>query len=103
MDGQPISMFDYEKSFFPIGIIAMDSAKEVGGLIDKHLMGWYYKAKPEAENDENTKKSLLLKASCPRFNTGDAKAVIGETVRGYDMYIITDVGNYNCEYDMYGN
>ena len=63
MDGQPISMFDYEKSFFPIGIIAMDSAKEVGGLIDKHLMGWYYKAKPEAENDENTKKSLLLKLS----------------------------------------
>lgn len=102
MEGQPISMIDYEKSVFPIGIIAMESAKEVGGLIDKHLMGWYYKANPEAENNEKAKKSLLLKASCPRFNTGDAKAVLGETVRGYDMYIITDVGNYNCKYDMYG-
>lgn len=102
MDGQPISMFDYEKSFFPIGIIAMESAKELGAEIDSHLMKWYYNENPGAENIETDKKSLLLKASCPRFNTGDAKAVLGETVRGYDMYIITDVGNYNCRYSMYG-
>ena len=98
---QPISMFDIQNNYFPIGIIAMESAKELGEKIDRHLMSWYYEARPEAKNDENTRKSLLLKASCPRFNTGDAKAILGESVRGYDIYIVTDVGNYNCKYNMY--
>ena len=99
---QPISMFDIQNNYFPIGIIAMESAKELGEKIDRHLMSWYYESKPDAKNDEYTRKSLLLKAACPRFNTGDAKAILAESVRGYDIYIITDVGNYNCKYNMYG-
>ena len=102
MDAQPISMFDFQNNYSPIGIIAMESARELSKLIDEHLMSWYYEKNPEARNDENTRKSLILKSSCPRFNTGDAKAVLGETVRGYDIYIVTDVGNYNCTYTMYG-
>ena len=37
-----------------------------------------------------------------RFSTGDAKAVLENTVRGADVYIIMDVGNYSCNYKMYG-
>lgn len=102
MDVQPISMFDFQNNYSPIGIIAMESARELAKLIDEHLMSWYYEKNPEARNNENARKSLILKSSCPRFNTGDAKAVLGETVRGYDIYIVTDVGNYNCTYTMYG-
>ena len=102
MDGQPITMFDFQNNYSPIGIIAMESARELAKLIDEHLMSWYYEKNPEARNNENARKSLILKSSCPRFNTGDAKAVLGETVRGYDIYIVTDVGNYNCTYTMYG-
>ncbi len=102
MDSQPISMFDFQNNYFPIGIIAMESARELSALIDAHLMSWYYESNPEAKNNENSRKSLILKSACPRFNTGDAKAVLGETVRGYDIYIVTDVGNYNCTYTMYG-
>lgn len=102
MDGQPISMFDVQNNYFPIGIIAMESARELGKKIDAHLMSWYFEEKPEARENSHEKKSMLLRASCPRFNTGDAKGVLGESVRGYDIYILTDVGNYNCTYKMFG-
>ncbi len=95
-------MFDFQNNYFPIGIIAMESARELAKLIDEHLMSWYYEEHPEAKDKEDARKSLIIKSSCPRFNTGDAKAVLGETVRGYDIYIVTDVGNYNCTYTMYG-
>jgi len=91
MDGQPISMFDVQNNYFPIGIIAMESARELGQKIDSHLMSWYFEEKPEAKDNMEEKKSMLIKASCPRFNTGDAKGVLGESVRGYDIYILTDV------------
>ncbi len=37
-----------------------------------------------------------------RFKTGDAKAVLGESVRGKDVYIIVDVGNYAETYNIHG-
>ena len=39
---------------------------------------------------------------CPRFSSGDAKGLIKSSVRGDDLYILVDVGNYNCKYSMYG-
>ena len=30
-----------------------------------------------------------------RFQTGDAKAVLGESVRGKDVYLVVDMGNYS--------
>ena len=102
MDGQAISMFGLRNEFFPLGIIPLVSAKDLGDQIDMHLMTWYYLENPEKVNDLSTRDSLLLEASCPRFNTGDAKGVLNETVRGYDLYIVVDVGNYNCRYSMYG-
>lgn len=44
----------------------------------------------------------ILSVELPRFSTGDAKAVLGRSVRGRDVYIIVDVGNYGCEYTMFG-
>lgn len=44
----------------------------------------------------------VVKSDILRFSTGDAKAVLNQTVRGTDVYIIIDVGNYSCNYDMHG-
>lgn len=44
----------------------------------------------------------IVGANILRFSTGDAKAVLENTIRGKDVYIIMDVGNYNCQYKMYG-
>lgn len=37
-----------------------------------------------------------------RFSNGEGKIVIEETVREKDVYILSDVGNYGCSYEMFG-
>ena len=37
----------------------------------------------------------ILPVDLPRFATGDAKAVLQRSVRGKDVYILVDVGNYS--------
>lgn len=44
----------------------------------------------------------ILEIDLPRFTTGDAKAVLGDSVRGEDVFILTDVGNYGCTYRVFG-
>lgn len=44
----------------------------------------------------------IVKSDILRFTTGDAKAVLEETVRGTDVFILVDVGNYSCKYKMFG-
>ena len=48
------------------------------------------------------KSVIICNVSLPRFATGDAKAVLNESVRGKDVYIIVDVGNYSLTYTMRG-
>ncbi|MBR3644865.1 MAG: ribose-phosphate pyrophosphokinase [Lachnospiraceae bacterium] len=49
------------------------------------------------------KDTYLLDFKVPRFGTGEAKCVINETVRGADLYIISDVTNYSLEYTVCGH
>lgn len=83
----------------PLGIICMESAKEIGEKVDQRLQKLYAQIDPEATTGKST---FLIDAKCPRFQNGDAKGIINESVRGMDLYIVTDVGNYNCQYKMFG-
>ena len=88
-------LFDNESRVAPLGIIALDSAKELGDKIDRYLVQW---AK-EGGYDTDT---FLIEAQCPRFQSGDGKGIIKSTVRGKDLFIIVDVCNYSCKYTMFG-
>ena len=46
--------------------------------------------------------SFLLDLTCPRFGTGEAKAVFNESVRGVDEYILCDITNYSNTYTVSG-
>lgn len=46
--------------------------------------------------------SYLLNFSCPRFGTGEAKAVIKESTRGTDLFAMVDVTNYSIPYTVCG-
>ncbi|MDR2090112.1 MAG: ribose-phosphate pyrophosphokinase [Clostridiales bacterium] len=94
--------FDFERPSHPVGIIAMPGAAELGKKIDKYLVEWYNKKAIESNKGEKVKDTFLIDAKFPRFATGDGKGVISETVRGLDLYIVVDVGNYNCTYKLYG-
>ncbi len=43
----------------------------------------------------------IVNVELPRFMTGDAKAVLQSSVRDKDVFIIVDVGNYDCTYKMF--
>ncbi len=46
--------------------------------------------------------SYLLETHLSRYGTGEGKAVINESVRGTDLYIIADVMNYSVTYKVGG-
>lgn len=79
----------------PLGIIAMDGAKELGGKIDDYLVQW-------SMNTRYAQETYLVETECPRFSSGDGKGIINSSIRGDDIFIIVDVGNYSCTYKMFG-
>ena len=89
-----------------LGIIAMQSCSELGKKVDEYLVKW----RKERENKEKTslafneyqKDTYLINAKCPRFGSGEAKALIQDSVRGVDLYILVDVLNYSIQYSLCG-
>ncbi len=73
-----------------LAIIAMKSCSEISGPIDKKL------------SSTRDKDSHLIKVDEVRFSNGEGKVVIKESIRGKDVYILCDVGNYGCTYKMFG-
>lgn len=88
-----------------LGIIALESSREIGKKVDSYISSW----RTRSENSEESihfasykKDSYLLDASCPRFGSGEAKGILNESVRGKDLYILVDVCNYNLTYKLCG-
>lgn len=90
----------------PLGIIAMKSSRELSKQIDAHIIEKRKIIPGVNDNEQHYPKylrdSYLISADCLRFSSGEGKAVINDTIRGYDLYIISDIGNYNCKYKMFG-
>ena len=76
-----------------LALISMRGCEDISSQVDYYLKQW--RNIPEDE-------SFVLPANCPRFGTGEAKAVLKHTARGLDVYIICDCFNYNVTYKMYG-
>ena len=88
-------LFNAQSSVAPLGLIALEGAKELGNQINNYLVEW---AKKGGYNYD----TFLIGNQCPRFASGDGKGLIESTVRGRDVFIIVDVGNYSCTYKMFG-
>ncbi|NLY75987.1 MAG: ribose-phosphate pyrophosphokinase [Firmicutes bacterium] len=90
----------------PLGILALEGSKELATLIDRHLTGqrgaYLAKHSRHGLSDGFARESFLINFDCFRFMNGEGKAVIHETVRGHDIYILADVGNYSCKFKMFG-
>ena len=80
----------------PIGLIVMESCRDLGQRVDKHLKELH------EEHNELIPDTFILKSRCPRFSNGEAKGIIDESVRGKDIYILVDVGNYSLTYNIMG-
>ncbi|MBQ5933981.1 MAG: ribose-phosphate pyrophosphokinase [Lachnospiraceae bacterium] len=89
-----------------LGIIALKSSAELGKKVNDYLVQW----RDQRDNEHTStiafsgyqRDTFLINSVCPRFGTGEGKAVINESVRGYDLYILVDVTNYSLEYTVRG-
>ncbi len=76
-----------------LALISMRGSEDIASQVDYYLKQW--RNIPEDE-------SFVIQANCPRFGTGEAKAVLKHTARGLDAYILCDCFNYSVTYKMYG-
>ncbi len=95
--------------FAPLGLIVMPGCEEMGAKVNNWLMCW--REQRVAIEETHTplfgilgadRENFLIDIDCPRFSTGEGKGMIKSTVRGYDLYILTDINAYNVTYKMYG-
>ena len=90
----------------PLGIIALPGTEALGAKIDNYLVKW--RAEQAAAHKENIafygyqRDTYLIDTTIARFGSGEGKAVINDTIRGYDLYIVVDCFNYSVKYNMYG-
>lgn len=85
------NIFESNSNVASLGLISTSGAVDLTNKVDYYLTKWH-------SNNE----SFIIESSCPRFSSGDAKGLIKSTVRGKDLYILVDVGNYNIKYNYFG-
>lgn len=89
-----------------LGIIALPGCEELANKIDNYLIRWRFQRNSEHKDTlafaGYEKSTYLINMDFPRFGTGEGKAALNQTVRGYDIYILCDVFNYGVTYKMCG-
>ncbi len=73
-----------------LGFIALESAEHLAGRIETLLSQWH------------DGEQVRIPVSCPRFSSGEAKGILGESIRDQDLYILVDVCNNSLTYKMNG-
>ncbi|MBO5292169.1 MAG: ribose-phosphate pyrophosphokinase [Lachnospiraceae bacterium] len=90
-----------------LGLIPLEGCKSLGEKVDYYLVKW--RTERESEHKDSLafagyqRDSYILNARVPRFGSGEAKGVILESVRGTDLYLMVDVGNYSLSYSLCGH
>ena len=91
----------------PLKIVAMESCRELGRKVNDYIVSFRANTINEVTESPlyvNYKaNNYLVDCECPRFGTGEAKGVLRETIRGTDLFIMTDVCNYSLTYTVSGH
>lgn len=77
--------------FGELSVIGMRGCEDFTNQVDRYLMEW-----------RSSVHSYTVQADCPRFGSGEAKGYLHQSMRGHDVFIISDVFNYGVTYNMYG-
>ena len=89
-----------------LGIIPLESCKELGQKVNDYLVEWRHDSQLEHKTNivfnGYERDSYILNAKVPRFGSGEAKGIIEDSVRGNDLYIMVDVCNYSMTYNLCG-
>lgn len=99
-------LFETTLPVAPLKLAALSSSIELAEKVNAYLVEFRKKRSTDDtlpfHFNGYLADSYLLKNACPRFGTGEAKGVIRESVRGSDLFIMVDVGNYSITYSVCG-
>lgn len=92
-----------------LGIIPVEGCQNLMDKVDKYLIQWREERRQNSPFEDDSmafegylRDSYLIEAQCNRFGSGEAKAVLNQSVRGDDVFIMVDVCNYSVTYSMCG-
>ncbi len=90
-----------------LGLIPLESCKELGEKVDQFLVKWRRERKEEDFHHKTgagyRSASYIVKTAVPRFGSGEAKGTVLQSVRGLDIFLIVDVTNYSLKYSLCGH
>ena len=70
-----------------IKLMVPDNFKNFGSKVNKHL-----------NKIRQTNQEYIADMELVRFNNGEGKCILKESIRNKDVYIMTDIGNYDVTY-----
>lgn len=76
-----------------LSVIGMPGCEAFIDEVNSYLQEW---------RGSRDSSNFVIKPDCKRFSNGEGKAVLHESFRGRDVYIVSDLYNYGVKYKMYG-
>ena len=90
----------------PISILTTGAALSLAEKINNYLVEFRQNLNNSFKNDPAffgyMEENYLTQVECPRFGSGEGKAILNASVRGKDIFILTDVCNHSLTYQMNG-
>ncbi len=90
----------------PLKIAALDGCRELATRVNEHLVEYRHNNPTQDISNAHfqgyAEDTYMIDCNCPRFGTGEGKAVINESIRGTDLYIFADITNYSLTYKVCG-
>ncbi len=93
----------------PLRIVALDGCKEFAQQVNDNIVAIRRQAITEDDTlvtnmhyTDYSADNYLVDLVTPRFGTGEGKAVVLDSVRGCDVFIMVDVTNHSIEYTVNG-
>ena len=92
--------------FGPIGIIAHTAneafVRQVNDILyEKRLKRKNEHINPYVDSAGYLRKDYLIQSQIVRFTTGEGKVTLNQTVRGHDLFIITDVLSHQATFPIF--
>ena len=88
-----INLLERSVPVAPLRLAVLDSIRPFGEKVNDHIVNMRKEGvlPLTVPGNVDIPDSYFVSVSCPRFGTGEAKGTIKESVRGCDLYIMTDI------------
>ena len=91
----------------PLKIAALDSCIDLGKKVNDYIVTFRQDSLKKYLDSPlfSTYKqdNYLIDCQCPRFGSGEAKGILGSSIRGKDLFVMVDVCNHSLTYTVNGH